>query len=394
MDQTNTRAHWLTIAFGLLLASCTEASDRSEGENASARASTSAAAQVISARPSASAAVGDAGADAGADAVSATVKADPPAPLPDEGLYPATLDEQREALFRRMIAALHLTSEQMAEVRAIFEKSPVLGQGNPKVTVYPMTRRECREAREAAGVVDDQKAVCGATNMAPIFDAAGGESEKDAKACVDRYEFPSVPCEHPVVFATAREAALLCKAVGKRLCDAHEWEGACAGSVKSPEAEYAFGKGRREMKEIHNKGREIVWSYGPEKDHARCATKSRKSKKCSAGGWKSCGSNTYPAGAFPACVSPFGVYDLHGNAAEHMNLPMTAEELSSRGGMGVTEMKGSWFTFSSFEAHIDDCRWRAPDWHATKVMDVNSHGNYHLGFRCCKTIEPGKGGEP
>jgi hypothetical protein len=158
--------------------------------------------------------------------------------------------------------------------------------------------------------------------------------------------------------------------------------------VKSPEEEYAFGKGRRDMKEIHNKDRQIVWSYGPEKDHGKCATKSRRSKGCTSGGWKKCGSNTYPAGAFPACVSPFGAYDLHGNAAEHMNLPMMPEELSSRGGMGVTEMKGSWFIFSNFEAHIDDCRWRAPDWHATKVMDRNSHGNYHLGFRCCKTVSP------
>jgi hypothetical protein len=85
-------------------------------------------------------------------------------------------------------------------------------------------------------------------------------------------------------------------------------------------------------------------------------------------------------------VSPFGVYDLHGNTAEHMNMPMSIEELASRGGAGWTEMKGSWFVFANYEAHTDDCRWRAPDWHATKVMDPNSHGNYHLGFRCCKSI--------
>jgi formylglycine-generating enzyme required for sulfatase activity len=175
--------------------------------------------------------------------------------------------------------------------------------------------------------------------------------------------------------------------VGKRLCDAHEWEGACAGSVRSPEGEYAFGKDRRGMSHAHNKDREILWSYGREKDHGKCATKSRRSKACTSGGWKKCGSNTYPAGAFPACVSPFGAYDLHGNAAEHMNMPMSAEELASRGGAGWTEMKGSWFIFSNYEAHIDDCRWRAPDWHGTKVMDRNSHANYHLGFRCCKSIQ-------
>ena len=43
-----------------------------------------------------------------------------------------------------------------------------------------------------------------------------------------------------------------------------------------------------------------------------------------------------------------------------MNLPLAPEELASRGGDGVTEMKGSWFVFATIEAHEDDCRWRAP----------------------------------
>jgi hypothetical protein len=94
-------------------------------------------------------------------------------------------------------------------------------------------------------------------------------------------------------------------------------------------------------------------------------------------------------------VSPFGVYDLYGNAAEHMSLPLSRDQQTSAGGSGATEMKGSWFIFSHYEAHEDDCRWRAPDWHASRVMATNSHGNYHLGFRCCKSIaaEPtGAGG--
>jgi len=82
------------------------------------------------------------------------------------------------------------------------------------------------------------------------------------------------------------------------------------------------------------------------------------------------------------------VYDQHGNAAEHMSLPMKPEQLGSRGGIGRTEMKGSWFIFDFYEAHIDDCRWRAPDWHGSEVMHHNSHANYHLGFRCCKDIAP------
>jgi sulfatase modifying factor 1 len=208
--------------------------------------------------------------------------------------------------------------------------------------------------------------------------------------CIDQFEFPNIACEYPVTWVTAREAARLCRAIGKRLCDAHEWEGACAGNLRAPKQEYAFGQERKEMRRIHNVGRELVWAYGKTKDHTRCATGSHKNRSCTEIGWMICGSNTYPAGAFPECKSAFGVYDQHGNAAEHMNLPLKPEELSSAGGMGQTEMKGSWFIFASYEAHEDDCHWRAPDWHGTRVMDINSHHNYHLGFRCCKDI----GAEP
>jgi hypothetical protein len=47
-------------------------------------------------------------------------------------------------------------------------------------------------------------------------------------------------------------------------------------------------------------------------------------------------------------------------------------------------MKGSWFIFDTYRAHPDWCRWRAPFWHGSRVMDPQSHRNYHLGFRCCK----------
>src|SRR5690606_384483 len=91
----------------------------------------------------------------------------------------------------------------------------------------------------------------------------------------------------------------------------------------------------------------------------------------------------YPAGSFPECVSPTGVYDQHGNAAEHMSLPVYPKELAEGPASGWTEMKGSWFVFSAQEAHPDDCRWRAKNWHTTRIAEPLSHRNYHLGFRCC-----------
>jgi formylglycine-generating enzyme required for sulfatase activity len=237
------------------------------------------------------------------------------------------------------------------------------------------------------GVEEKLEQACGAPFMAPLYDTKAQKKE-DARVCIDRYEFPSMPCDYPVTWVTTREAQNICKALGKRLCDAHEWEGACAGSLLPVEEEYAFGRDRDGMRGMHDIDREIVWAYGRDKDHSKCGTMSKRSDKCQTSGWKECGSNTYPAGSFPECRSRFGVYDLHGNAAEHMLLPMKPEELGREGGTGVPEMKGSWFIFSITEAHIDDCRWRSPPWHANEGMN---HRNYHLGFRCCKDVAPAAG---
>ena len=70
-----------------------------------------------------------------------------------------------------------------------------------------------------------------------------------------------------------------------------------------------------------------------------CAADSQKTPGCDGGSFSKCGSNTYPAGSFPQCVSPLGVFDLNGNAAEHMNLPLAPDEMSSAGSakLGVTE---------------------------------------------------------
>ncbi len=295
-----------------------------------------------------------------------------------------SLDVQRDKLLAHMQSELELSPEQLARVRALFLGSPILSQGNPRISLHPIGRAECRAAL-AERPLRPGDSQCGAPHMAAVYDRNRTDVDS-ARLCIDQFEFPNIPCEYPVVHVSAREAAQLCEAEGKRLCDAHEWEGACAGSLDAPEQEYAWGKDRAAMRRLHNATRTRVWAYGPEKNHAVCATWSYKTAGCPGGGYESCGSNTFPAGAFPDCVSPFGVYDLHGNAAEHMSLPLGPGELTSAGGSGATEMKGSWFIFSHYEAHEDDCHWRAPDWHASRVMQPNSHGNYHLGFRCCKSI--------
>jgi hypothetical protein len=300
---------------------------------------------------------------------------------------PATLEDERRVLYADLARELDLTEPMVEAVRAIVEASPLIGTGNPRISRHGMSRAECRTIR--AGLADGKPHLpCDRKNMVPLYDPGAGETAAQARVCIDQFEFPDIPCAYPLVYPTAREAALLCVAVGKRICDAHEWEGACAGALRAPEVEYAFKNPRPYATWLHNERREVRWAYGPRKDHSLCATGAVKSARCAGGGYTACGTHTWPAGAFPKCVSPFGVYDQHGNAAEHMNLPLDPSQLASRGGTGATEMKGSWFIFAREEAHPDDCRWRAKDWHPSALMDEDSHRNYHLGFRCCKSVTP------
>jgi formylglycine-generating enzyme required for sulfatase activity len=316
---------------------------------------------------------------------------------------PAPRFEQRNEALLTDIERVHgLTEEQAATLRAIFSKSPLIGQGNPAVTRHPMSPEQCSaklEATDTSYANPEFERICGAKYMSPLYDPAT-QSIEDAKTCIDQFEFPDIPCTYPVTWVRASEAAQICEAMGKRLCDAHEWEGACAGELLEPDYHFDLAQGVppgiaiERMRQAHNAadaGKEI-WSYGPEYQTGVCAAASAKSPGCDGDSWALCGSNTYPSGSFPACHSPLGVYDLNGNVAEHMNLPVDPSQMASGGSreLGYTEMKGSWFIFDSYRAHPDQCRWRAPFWHGSRVMDPNSHRNYHLGFRCCGTLGAAK----
>ena len=309
-----------------------------------------------------------------------------------------SLREQNEVLFRQLQRVHGLSDAQMSAIRNIFAKSGYMGQGNPAITRHPVTPEEAQAKLNQLGVDYANpkfEKICGAKFMAPLYNPATQRPE-DAKACIDQFEFPDIPTVYPVVWVKAREAAEVCSIMGRRLCDAHEWEGACAGNLQPPD--YRFDLARlspaaavERMRAAYNQthGPRKSWSYGPAYQKGVCATSSQKSRGCNGGSWTQCGSNTFPAGTFPACHSPLDVYDLNGNAAEHMNLPLNESQMASRGSteLGYTEMKGSWFIFDAYRAHEDWCRWRAPYWHGSRVMDEHSHSNYHLSFRCCKSLE-------
>lgn len=48
--------------------------------------------------------------------------------------------------------------------------------------------------------------------------------------CMDRYEAPNKPGEHPLYFVTAYEGEKWCQERGKRLCTEKEWLNTCTGN--------------------------------------------------------------------------------------------------------------------------------------------------------------------
>lgn len=305
-----------------------------------------------------------------------------------------TLKENNELLFKQLQQKRGLTNSEIAKVKKIFAGSAIIGQGNPKVTRHPMTPEQARaklgQSPESLYKNARFRRICGEDYMAPLYDPAT-ERPEDAKACVDMFEYPNIPLTYPVVWVKASEAAALCNAEGKRLGDAHEWEGASAGALLEPDYRFDLAPSVPAMRAAHNAkwaSTSNVYSIGTWQKGI-CATNSTKSATCNGGSFNGCGSNTYPTGSFPQCKSPLGVYDLDGNAAEHMNLPLAPDQMASRGStkLGVTEMKGSWFIWDKVRAHPHWSRWRAPFWHGTRVLSPASHANYHLGFRCFKTIK-------
>lgn len=310
-----------------------------------------------------------------------------------------TLAENNALLFQQLQTERGLSDATLARIKAIFARSNIIGQGNPAITRHPMTPDQ---ARAHIGPDADRiyrnaqfERICGGPYMAPLYDPATQKPE-DATVCADMFEYPDIPFVYPVVWVRASEAAQLCAAEGKRIGDAHEWEGAAAGALLPPDYHFDLARGQsmsaavNRMRAVHNRAYEPTknWAYGPQYRRGICATGSTKTAGCNGGGYTGCGSNTYPAGSFPQCHSALGVYDQHGNAAEHMNLPLAPDQMASRGSikLGVTEMKGSWFIWDTYRAHPDWARWRAPFWHGGRVMAADSHQNYHLGFRCFKTL--------
>ncbi len=177
------------------------------------------------------------------------------------------------------------------------------------------------------------------------------------KTCIDIFEFPNRACELPFVWAGATIGNEVCKRLGKRLCRQPEWIEACGGN-------YAYGD-ELDLQVCHT-------NHSRERAELVCDPATVKTT------WKTCATNTEPAGAFPRCRSWHGVFDMHGNVAEAMTRRDPDGKLYS-------QLKGSAFFYVDVQESYSDRCDHNPRWHVEEMKRA-WHVNYHLGFRCCADI--------
>ena len=120
--------------------------------------------------------------------------------------------------------------------------------------------------------------------------------------CMDRFEYPNVLGQNPVIVVTFREAEALCKKSSKRLCNENEWTFACEGEEVRP---YPYGWTRDSSSCVVDR----TW---------RPFAEGALSPRDGAGAraeldrlWQA-----EPSGSRGACKSPFGAYDMTGNVDE------------------------------------------------------------------------------
>jgi formylglycine-generating enzyme len=122
------------------------------------------------------------------------------------------------------------------------------------------------------------------------------------KFCMDRYEWPNHVGVLPVYMASWHDAKAACEGAGKRLCADTEWTLACEGPDRHP---YPYGSGFERDATACNVDKPYVWPradrlFDPNSSPDELSRLDQRE----------------PSGSRPACVSPYGVYDMVGNVDE------------------------------------------------------------------------------
>jgi sulfatase modifying factor 1 len=198
-----------------------------------------------------------------------------------------------------------------------------------------------------AAFEDEAHDVC--KTFAPEALCEGGLQRR--RFCVDVFEYPNVAGARPAVWASFEDAKRACAVEGKRLCAAEEWELACEGTGMWP---YPYGLTRDAAACNEHRSGPVPDASGLDDPWKRGAEIARVDGRL-------------PSGAQPACVSPFGVYDLPGNVEEWVDHANGNEKQKP---FRTARKGGSW---SRGKGRCRPIEASEPGWYRA----------HDLGFRCC-----------
>ena len=155
--------------------------------------------------------------------------------------------------------------------------------------------------------------------------------------CIDRHERVDEDTGLPLNVQSWTDAKRSCESQGARVCVESEWQFACEGEEMRP------------------------YPYGWHREADKC---NADKVDLLAGGGARLRDERDPAGAHPACASPFGVLDMAGNVAEWVSVD----------------------GFKNGEIVVQKGNWWQPGKHACRDAQ-GGHDRYYkgteTGFRCC-----------
>jgi hypothetical protein len=160
----------------------------------------------------------------------------------------------------------------------------------------------------------------------------------------------------PQAYISGREAAAACVASGKRLCSSAEWLAACRGSTST-----MFPYGSTHVAGACND----AYAGHPAVNYFGTSTGIWDGAHMNNPGINQQPGTVTAGGAFTQCVTPTGIYDLHGNLHEWVDDPNG----TFRGGFYA------------------DAKLNGPGCSYATTAHAFSYHDYSTGFRCCADAE-------
>ena len=178
-------------------------------------------------------------------------------------------------------------------------------KGNHRVELHGEATGEIERIQDAActdWISRDFPARCRTFDGAKIAEEVKKLPTRPMDFCIDRFEYPNIRGENPMIVVTFHEAEALCKKSKKRLCNETEWTFACEGEEVAP---YPYGMTRDATACVVDR------SWRPFSENALSPRDGATARAELDRLWQA-----EPSGSRGACKSPFGVYDMTGNVDE------------------------------------------------------------------------------